>query len=168
MKRPTKTERLLDDVLAETASAEFRQAVLQQALLQARRRRHVRMARRVLVTVAVLAAAAFWLRPRQRPAGSSPIVKGLQPESTVTFVETQPLPPVMLVETKPGLVAMVSSSSSVTFVATRPADELFQQLNDDQLLALVAGQPIALVRRSPHEAALIMPDEIQREGFRVQ
>ena len=165
MKRPTKTERLIDDVLSGSASPQFQQDTLEQTLRHVRRRRRARAAGRTLLAVAVLTAAAFWLWPRQRPVTTT---KQIQPEPPVVVVATQPLPPGTLVETQPQPVAEVSTATPVTYVATLPADQLFEQVNDEQLLVLVAGQPIALVRYGPHEAALIMPDEILRNGFRVQ
>ena len=172
MKQPTKIERLLDDVLADTASADFSEAVLEQTLRQARRRQRVRRSQQTLLIVAVLAALTFWLRSREYSAPdqaakeSRPVLRAVP---AINFVKTLPLPPGMVVKTRAGLVAMIPTSPSmIKLVGTLPANELFQQLNDDQLLALVEGQPIALVRYGPHDATVVMSEEILGKGFRVE
>jgi len=172
MKSPTKTERLLDDTLSEAASADFSQTVLERTLRQVRRRRFARQLRQTMLAVAVLAVLTFWLWPRERPAAtqatkeSAPFPPALP---AVTFVETLPLPPGMVVETRVGSVPMLAASSPIiTLVETLPADELFRQLDDNQLLALVTGKPVALVRYGPHDAVLVLPDDLLQEGFRVE
>jgi hypothetical protein len=172
MKQPTKIERLLDDVLADTGSADFSQTVLERTLRHARRRHRIRRSQQTLLIVVVLVALTFWLWPREQSAPgraakeSRPVLLALP---AVNFVETVPLPPGMVVETRVGLVAMIPASSSTILLAeTQPADELFQQLNDDQLLALVAGQPVALVRYGPHDATVVMSEEILGRGFRME
>lgn len=173
MNRPTNTERLLDDLLADAASPDFSQTVLERMLQQARRRRRVRQLRQTLLTVAVLAALTFWLwpraerpRPMQATKQSPPITPAIP---AINFVQTLPLPPGMVVETHLGAITMLPVSSSIiALVETLPADELFHQLDDNQLLALVTGKPIALVRYGPHDAVLVMPEELLQQGFRVE
>jgi hypothetical protein len=172
MKQPRKIQRLLDDVLADTVSADFSEAVLERTLRQARRRQRIRRSQQTVLIVAVLAALIFWLWPRERPVPiqaekeSRPILLALP---VVNFVETLPLPPGMIVETRAGLAAMIlASPSTLKLVETLPAGELFRQLNDDQLLALVAGRPVALVRYGPHDAMIVMSEEIVDHGFRLE
>jgi hypothetical protein len=86
------------------------------------------------------------------------------------LVMTQSLPADMIVSTQTGLVRIVTATgpSTLTLVSTRSADELFRELDDDQMLALLKHQSVALVRYGPHEATLVMPDELLREGFQVE
>lgn len=172
MKQPKKIQRLLDDVLADSVSADFSEAVLERTLRQARRRQHIRQSQRILLIVVALAALTVWLLPREHSTPhqavreSRPVVFTLP---AINFVETRPLPPGMMVETRAGLVATIPTSpSTIALVETLPADELFQQLNDNQLLALVAGQPVALVRYGPHNAMVVMSEEIVEKGFRLE
>jgi Sec-independent protein secretion pathway component TatC len=172
MKPPGKTEQLLNDILTDTASAESDQSMLRQMVQEARRRQHVRRLRQALLVLSAVGAVLIWLRPRERPATvqtAKEIQATLRAAPAVVYVETQPLPPSMVADTQTAPVAMVPTASpSITLVATRPANELFQQLDDDQLLALVASQPVALIRYGPHEAALVIPDEILQQGFLVE
>ncbi len=172
MTSPTKTERLLDDTLSEAASIDFSHAVLERTLRQARRRRLVRQLRQTLLTVAVLAALMFWLWPREHSApvqATKPSRPAPPVMPAITLVQTLPLPPGMVVETHLGSISMLPVSTSIiTLIETLPADELFRQLDDNQLLALVTGKPVALVRYGPHDAVLVMPQELLQEGFRVE
>jgi hypothetical protein len=172
MTSPTKTERLLDDTLSEAASIDFSHGVLERTLRQVRRRRRVRQVRQTLLTLAVLAALTFWLWPREHsvPAQATKQSRPVSPVMpAITLVQTLPLPPSMVVETHPGSISMLPvATSTITLVETLPADELFRQLDDNQLLALVTGKPVALVRYGPHNAVLAMPEELLQEGFRVE
>jgi len=119
--------------------------------------------------VAVLAALVFWLWPRERAALIQAAKDSPRVLPAINFVETLPLPPGMMVDTRAGLVAMIPTSlATLSLVETLPASELFQQLNDNQLLALVAGQPIALVRYGPHDATVVMSEEILGTGSRLE
>lgn len=172
MKHPTKTERLLDEILAESASAGFDRSMLQQMVRVARQRQRVRRFRQGLLVVAVLGALSlWWWHPRiNKPVQA---VKMVTPapvlERSVALVLTQPLTPDMVVPAATSMVRFVATSrSAIALVSTRPADELFQQLDDNQLLALLKDKPVALVRYGPHEASLVMPEALLQEGFRVQ
>ncbi|MGD0016170.1 MAG: hypothetical protein ABSC38_01440 [Verrucomicrobiia bacterium] len=172
MKQPTKTERLLDEVLAETISADFSQGLLEQTLHQARRRRRIRHLRQGLLMLAALGALPFWLWHLKTSApvqNTEEIRSAPQMAPAFVVVKTRPLSPGMLVETQTGLATTISTTpSAITLVATRPADQSFRLLDDDQLLALVADQPAAMVRLGPHDATLIITDQILQDGLPVQ
>jgi hypothetical protein len=172
MKPPRKTEQLVDEILADAASGEFAESVLRQMLRQARRRQRVRQLRQILLVAAVLSALHLWLRQPQTPqlARTAKEVSPTAEPRAFDFVMTQPLQADMIINTQTGLVAIVTATwpSTLALVSTRSADELFRELDDDQMLALLKDQPVALVRYGPHEAALVIPEQLLHEGFQVE
>jgi hypothetical protein len=156
------SKRLLEELLEEAAPAEFREALMRNTLCQVRRRRRVRALNRVLLMAAlvvglpVLFWRAFVFAP-ERPA-SRALVSPIPEPASYHLVRSQPLNPAMIVETQPGTTPLVSSlSGSVAVVETKPGEHLFKELTDEQLLALLAGKPVGLVRYSPEHAELVFP-----------
>ena len=45
---------------------------------------------------------------------------------------------------------------------------MFREIDDEQLLALLAGKPAALVRRGPNQVELIFLNPEDEKGFPVQ
>ena len=172
MKPPRKTEQLMDEILADAASGDFAESVLRQMLRQARRRQRVRQLRQVLLVAAVLSALHLWLRQPQTPKLVRTAKEISPPAAPRAFdlVVTQPLLADMVVNTQTGLVAIVNATwpSTLALVSTLSADELFRELDDDQVLALLKDQPVALVRYGPHEATLVVTEELLHEGFQVE
>jgi hypothetical protein len=150
MKPRPDQEQLLSDVLASGADIGFREALLGETLLLARRRRQWRQARRGVTTLVVLALAATGVWWALLPDAAEPwSAMGCQ------VVHSQPLRPDELVATKPlapdQLIASVATKDMVITVSGG-----FREIGDDELLALAAPQVAALVRRGPHEAELIL------------
>ena len=164
MNHPADNERLLTDVLADASPAGFRQTLLGETLRLARRRRQLRQTRRALATLAVLAVAGilawrgFAPRPpvREPLSASCPIVHS-RPLDAAAIVTTQPLLPGQITST-------VAGTHIVTIVTTSGG---FRVIDDDELLALAASRPVALVRHSPHEAELIFVNPEDQNGFPV-
>ena len=157
--------RLLDEVLEETAPADFRSAVLEQTLRHVRRRRVARRTQRGLVAFALLVGLplVIWrtvLIP-QNHNGAGP--------AKMAKVSSQPPVAFMLIESKPGAVSIVTSSpGAVVMVETAAAKDSFKEISDDELLALVAGKPAVLVRHSPQQAELLFVNAADQNGFRVE
>jgi hypothetical protein len=128
-----------------------------------RRRRHLRHSNRGLAVAGVFAAIALtvWIA---RPPTTS--VTRIQP--SLRIVSSQPLPASMVVATDPGGIVMVGSSPG-TFVAVEIGSikDPFQVIEDEQLLALTAGRPVALVRQGPHQAELLFLNPEDTNGFPV-
>jgi hypothetical protein len=163
MKRPT--EKLLDDLLEEAAPPEFRTALLNETLRQARRRKNIRRLNSVLGAAACagILAFAFW-KLRGPTAGPNPIRR-----PDLIIVQSRPLNPAQIVRTKPGTMEMVSSSASTfSLVETRVSERLYAEIDDQQLLALLAGKPVALVHRGPNQAELIFLNPGDEKGFPIQ
>ncbi len=155
---------LLDAVLGEAAPAEFRGALLVQTLRHVRRRRRTRQLARggLIITLLAVVSLGLWkmLFELRRPAEPA--------FATVRVVTSQPLPRSMLVETELGATHIVASSpSTLAVIETGSVPNLYQEIDDERLLALVAGRPVALVRRGPHEAELVFVNPADQEGFQV-
>ena len=156
-------DQFLSDVFGEPE--EFRDALLAQTLRQVRRRRIFRRCRQGFTAVAGVVAVAvvcwrtFQPTPLRLPAKAPDLV----------VIRSQPLPPSMIVETRPdGLTEVASSSATYALVETGAAKRLFREIDDEQLLALLAGKPAALVRRGPNQVELIFLNPEDEKGFPVQ
>lgn len=164
MKR--ETDKLLDELAEETASAEFRTTAMREMLGEARRRQRNRRARWTLAAFAVAAAAAAWLAQVDPAPTVSSIPPRLSRRPNLVVIQTQPLNQTPVVETKQGSVNIVGSHpGAYALVETRVAEAFFARLNDEDLLRLLQGRPIALTRQGPHEAELIFLDPGDREQF---
>jgi hypothetical protein len=72
----------------------------------------------------------------------------------------------MLVETKPGMVHLITSlADSVAIIKTDPSKRLFREIDDEQLLTLLAGRPAVLIREGPGRASIEFADPADRDGF---
>jgi len=166
MSRKTDNEELLDDVLAEAAPADFREALLDTTLRQVRRRRRLRRARNVAGVVAalLLLGALVWPKnAKQTPIAIAPPTKKAV-EQSYTLVTTQPLSPDNMVQTHPfGTPQIITSRATVEIVQT--AAENFHLINDEQLLALTADHPAILVRTGPHSEELVFANPQDAKGF---
>src|SRR5438045_1292313 len=120
---------LLEDVLAEAAPADFERVLLDGTLRAVRRRRQARRWGRGLAVVGAFAAIALTAWKTLLPTTS--VRSGLH------VVSSRPLPRSMIVETKPGGVTLVTSSPNTFIpVKTGAIEDPFQEINDEQLLAL--------------------------------
>ena len=150
MNRRTDQERLLADVLREETGDGFHEALLDETLRLARRRRQVRLVQRVGGVFAILAvttAIAIWQRPH------APVMVFHPPAPQYRLTLSQPLPASCVVSSRPLRTDQVVVSTLASRVVHTTAGR-YQVLGDDELLAL-APQPAALVRRGPHEVELV-------------
>ena len=165
MKTPFNHNPLLDDVLTEGVSPEFRDELLERTLHQVRRRKRVRQLNQGLLTVALSFGVLLAVWKAYFPSSHS--AKSGLPELDV--VTSQPVAPSMIVETGIGAVILISSSDAhLAVVHSQFREGLFQEIDDQQLLALLAGRPAALVRESPGRAELLFLDPEDAQGFPVQ
>lgn len=157
-------ERLLDDVLSETAPAGFREAMLAHTLRLARRRRHLRQTRRAAVLIVALGCitALLWRSPTRKSLVSS------SPASRCAIVHSQPLRPEQIVTTHPlPTEQQVTSIASANVVHTRTGGGKFRLIDDDELLALVGSRPAALIRLGPRSEELVFVNPGDRKGFPI-
>ena len=162
MNPPADRERLLDDVLSEAAPADFRTALLGETLRLARGRRRLRKVRRAgaAIVIVSLLGVLVW---RSLPPGAG---TRRPPVTSCEIVHTQPLPAGAIVRTQPlGADRLVVSVASVGEIRTAPATGILHLINDDELLALAAPIPAALVRVGPHAQELIFLNPAEQNGL---
>src|SRR5882724_4849557 len=161
MKNNSWEDELLDDVLAEAATPVYRTDSLEQTLAAVQRRRaQRRLTRSLLVTCCVIGAIGFLARfiPMQKLA----MFNGAEP----LLVHSEPLSPGMFVLTQPASITTVNSPrTSLAQVEAIPAENLFEFIDDDRLLALLAGRPAALVYDSSAAAELVFVNPADANGF---
>ena len=162
MSRATDQRRLLADVLAEAEPTGFRAALLGETLALAGRRRRVRRLQRVTAALAVLCLVGTLVWRFLLPGQGI-----LAPKSaSCVIVRTELLPPAAIVRTQPFAADhIVVSVASVDVIHTTANSGGFRKLDDDELLALVAPRPTALVRVGPNSAKLIFLNPEDQDGF---
>src|SRR3989442_9726078 len=94
-------DQFLSDVFGEPD--EFRAALLEQTLRQVRRRRRFRRCRQGFAAVAGVVAVAFVCWRTLQP--TAPHLPAKAPDLVV--IRSRPLPPSMVIETRPGMVSVV-------------------------------------------------------------
>lgn len=166
MNRPTDNERLLDDVLSEAMPADFRGALLGETLRLAGRRRRWRQTRRAAASLAALGLLAVlaWQNFRPHPLAPMPVAKAKV--KSYELVRTQPLSSGAIVITRPlSAGQLVASAATTEMIQTGSGN--FRMINDEELLALVASRPAALVRLGPHSEQLVFANPADEKGFPV-
>src|ERR1041385_3335593 len=154
-------EDLLADVLADTAPADFRDALLGETLHHVRRRRRWRQTRRAATGVAAIALLAVLI---SRIVSLHP-PKVTEGSHSYELVRTQPLSAKAIVGTKPlASEQLIESGANVAIIETEASGRI-RLIDDNQLLALVAPRPAALVRFGPASAELIFVDGGDENGF---
>jgi len=164
MTHPTDNDPLLAEVLAEATPSDFREALLGEMLLLAqhrRRTRHIQRTAAGLAALALLVALVWWNLPRRSTVVIPQVAR-------FEIVRTQSLPAAALVTTQPlPSDQIIASVGGVEMVTTATAGEKIHVINDDELLALVAPRPAALVRLGPHSAELVFVNPNDQDGFPV-
>lgn len=158
MNRDTDRERLLADILAETAPTRFREDLLGETLRLAGRRRRVRRLRRATAALAVvgLLGTLAW---QVLVTGGTAFPSSAK---SYTLVRTVSFPNSAIITTQAFSGNRVMTSiASVAVARTTPDGQRPLMIDDDALLSLIAPRPAALVRLGPHSARLIFvtPDD---------
>jgi hypothetical protein len=143
MKRPIK--QLLDDLLEDSASPEFRAALMDKTLHSARQRKRVRYFNLALGVVTLAGIFAFTFQEMREPAVSLTQIPQIR-QSIVSATSVPLLNPVQVVSTK--------MDSTLVVVQTGESDRP-KEINDKELLALLADKSVALVRYAPNRTELI-------------
>jgi hypothetical protein len=165
MNNRTDQKSLLADVLAEASPTDFREAMLAETLRLARRRqqfRQVRQAAGVLAVTGLLAVLVAQQFSRQ-PDVSMPLAKKIVKQS-YELVRTQPLPAGALISTRKFSEAQFAASVS-TVVAVATVSGGFRQINDNELLALLADKPAVLIRTGPNSEELVFANPEDQKKF---
>jgi hypothetical protein len=160
MNDPADNERLLADVLADEAG--FSESLFSETLRQVRRRRRFRQARRAVSAMAVLVGLVALVWQSLPPHGVVPQTAG----KPYVVIRTQPLPQAALVTTRPlSADRLVASVATANIVGTTVGSGQFQEIGDDELLALAAPRPVVLVRLGPHSEELIFVNSGDQNEF---
>ena len=155
MKHEPDPNRLLDDILGEISPPHFRAEMLERTLKQVRRQRQLRQLNHGLLAAAVIMVAGFMAWRIYAPRSQRPAL----PIAMVNLVSSRPVSPSMIVESNTNFVHTITSlGTTVAIVQTQTSHPEMRELNDDELLAMVNGQPALLVRRAPHQAELLIVD----------
>lgn len=165
MNNRSEQQRLLAEVLGESAPMDFRAALLGETLIVARRRRQWRRIRQTAGTLVVLLLGGILL---WRPATDTitkfpPVVKIAGPDS-FHLVETLPLPAGAVVVSKDfaGVKTIFSTPGVVEFTSIGGG---YRLLNDAQLLVLLDGHPAVLIRTGPDSEELVFANAADNSLF---
>ena len=169
MKPSSHPEQLLEDVLAEGVTPEFRARLLEETLQQVRHRRSGRRRRHALVAVAICLSAVFLALKARQPDGHSSSAQLTSPQAQPAWlVSSQPLPVSMVVESSAASVeAATSTPGALAIVETPVGKKSFRDIDDPELLAMLAGRPVALVRQPGQPAEILFLDPADQDGFPV-
>lgn len=159
-------EQLLADVFSEAAPAGFREALLGETMRLARRRRRWRQTRRTAALLVALGLLAVLVRQNFQPHPLPPVPVAKVKVKSYELVRTQPLSAGAIVVTRPlSANQLVASVATAEMVQTSSGN--FRMINDEELLALVASRPAALVRLGPHSEQLVFANPADEKGFPV-
>ena len=164
--RQNREESMLSGVLAETAT-DFREALLTETLRLARQRRQQRQARTAggILAAIILSVALAWHVGLSHERKHSPATLP-SPRPLYQIVQTRPLPANVFVRTpKISSLNIITSNITVPMIATTTGGN-YRSINDDELLALVAGKPAVLVRTGSNSETLVFAStERQKSPF---
>src|ERR1039457_6915382 len=165
MKNRTDQENLLAEVLAEASPADFRAALLAETLRLARRRRQFHHARQAAAVLAVAGLLAILVAQQfSRPTTISPPLAKKIVKQSYALVWTQPLPASAVIRTR-----YFSATESAAFVPkimeVVTVSGGFRLINDDELLALLADKPAALIRTGPNSKELVFANPEDQKKF---
>jgi hypothetical protein len=163
MNRGPEHERLLADVLAENSPAEFREALLGETLQRVRRRRRVRQSLRAGSVIAVTALLAVFLW-RFLPSRSG-LLANKSGNTNYELVQTRPLSSGMVIATRPLTAGQLIQSRPTVAQISTTRNGMVRWINDDELLALVAPRPAALVRLAPDQELLVFANPEDERGI---
>ena len=165
MNNRTDQKSLLAEVLAEASPTDFREVMLAETLRLARRRRQFRQVRQAAGVLAVTGLLAVLVAQQfsRQPDVSMPLAKKIVKQS-YELVRTQPLPAGALISTRKFSEAQFAASVS-TVVAVATVSGGFRQINDNELLALLADKPAVLIRTGPNSEELVFANPEDQKKF---
>jgi hypothetical protein len=160
MKHPTK--KLLDDLVEDSASPEFRAVLMDKTLRSAWQRKQRRHFKLVLGMVTIAGVITFtFLKTRVPTAARN------DPRQSESRVASSPKPDsIKIVSAKqnPAEDMVSPASSPVLSIVQTTASARPKEIDDKQLLALLSDRPAALVYHGAHKAELIFFSS-EGEGF---
>ena len=155
-------ERLLHDILEDSLPPGLHDSMLGQTLAAVRRRRRIQIASRAAGTAAfIFVGLTFWLMSKPTPAPSA--------GSTLAMVTSQPLNPRQVIGTDAGSVSVIASvPEGFGWITNSSGQEPVKNLDDQELLTLLAGKAAALVRQPSGQTELVFANPSDANGFPVK
>lgn len=158
---------LLEDLFVDEEAEQFRAAAMSSMLGEVRHKRRLRKIQRVALVLMLLAAVplAWWLTQLATPVSPVPVSRPLPYE----WVTTQALPAECVVRTRVGSCSVIATQTDgCAAIQSENYRRFVHELDDEGLLSFFAGRSVALVRRGPDVAELIVTDESLHHGFQLQ
>ena len=155
--------------LIEESTSEFRDQLLRTTLATSRRARRIRVIAKSCTAFYILFLAALIIFPRHRApksvalstsasSASSAVNENASRPPAYTIIHTEPFTAVL--HTTPlraeNLITATASGIKILDTSQKPA---ITSINDDQLLALFAGQPVALLAGSRGQELIFLETE---------
>ncbi|HVY68356.1 MAG TPA: hypothetical protein VHH73_00405 [Verrucomicrobiae bacterium] len=143
MKNDRDMDRLTDSVFAGGSDQAFREAVLRASLQASRTRRRNRAIGRGALLASLALVAGILLvrqRPPELPAPATTLAR-----SRVRIIESRPLRPEIVARSRPDCFVPVATKAA-----------LANEVSDDQLLVMLRGQAIGLIREPGQPASLLL------------
>ena len=161
----TEKDRLLRDLLSDESYLAFRSNLFNSLVADLRHKRASGTRRKLLAVAACIPVGLcifVLITARTRPQAGQ--------RSTVSIVRTVPLLADQIITTASTKRAAPTRGSELLFVTTsgseiemvRTGPHATETLNDEQLLELFKGRPVALVFVAPNERRLVLLDEEQK------
>lgn len=161
MKPNSWRDELLEDVLTDATPPSARADSLGGLLTEVKRHRRQRPRVRALATICLVFLIGLSVK------WGSTLVSPVVGNTSFAVIHTQPLPPDLLVQTGTGMIAVANTSGpAIALVENLPDQELFERIDDEKLLALLAGRPAALIQHGLR-SELIFADPADAAGFQV-
>lgn len=151
------TEPLIDDLLEDSVSPEFRAALLDKTLRSARQRKRMRRFSLALGTASFVGIFALTFLEMRGPTTVPNQIR----QSDSSVANSQQSSPLQLISTK------LDSASALTIVQTTESARP-KEINDKQFLALLSDKQVALVRQGADKADLIFLNSEDEKGFPVR
>ena len=156
--KTTEKDRLLKDVLNDESYTAFRAGLFDRMQVELRRQRTARK-RRLVLALAACVPITFALYLLLSPPTSS----SARPPG-ITMIHTVPLAADQVVRTaamnsqatikQPQVLLVTTTAANIEIV--RSSGQSLERVNDQQLLDLFKGQPVALVTVGPGERRLVL------------
>jgi hypothetical protein len=167
VKRESDDDALLKDVFGEAAPASLREVMLGESLRMVRRRYRTRRLGRAAALLVVLGLAVVLLL--QSTLRRQDVLSNATPakvEKSYTLVRNRALLAAAMVTTRPlSSGQFIGATVFARIVRTRL--DSFRVINDDELLALLAPRPCALIQIGPNLEKLVLVNPDDAKGFPV-
>lgn len=165
MNRKPEIEELLNDVFAEGAPADFREASLGDTLRRIRRRRYFRKGLQGAAVAMIFGILSFLVWPgREQQPMRAPVTAKI--EKGYKIIHTHPMPAGSIVTTHATTFENLKlPKQSVAIVGTKHGE--YRVINDEELLALLGPRPAALIRVGADSEELVFINPETQEAVPV-